>query len=179
MPRRAIGKRYTPPKGWGFAKGDIMSGSTEAERNEPEIIVLFCQQSVARTVELANAYRRLPGLRVRLVVLPCSSNVEVRQIVKMLEQGADAIQIVACAEVACRFLVGSNRAERRVEYVRRLLDEIDFGAERVGLVRGMSVSTEQLLGWAKERADLIHELGPNPMRDAGKGGSSQNPPQAA
>lgn len=156
-----------------------MSGNEEAGRNEPEIVVLFCQQSVARTVALANAYRHLPGLRVRLVVLPCSSNVEVRQMVKMLEKGADAIQIVACAEEACRFLVGSNRAERRVEYVRRLLDEIDFGAERVGLVRGMNLSAEQLLDWARERADLIRELGPNPMRDAGNGGSPESPPQAA
>ena len=156
-----------------------MSGNAEAGRNESEIVVLFCQQSVASTVELANAYRRLPGLRVRLVVLPCSSNVEVRQMVKMLEKGADAIQIVACAEEACRFLVGSNRAERRVEYVRRLLEEIDFGAERVGLVRGMNLSAEQLLDWAKERADLIRGLGPNPMKDAGNGGSPASPPQAA
>jgi coenzyme F420-reducing hydrogenase delta subunit len=156
-----------------------VSGNTHAGRSEPEIVVLFCQQSVAKTVELANAYRSLPGLRVRLVVLPCSSNVEVRQMVKILEQGADALQIVACNEEACRFLVGSNKAERRVEYVRRLLEEINFGAERVGIVRGMNLSEEQLLDWAKERADLIHDLGPNPMRDAGKGGSPEVPPQAA
>jgi len=114
-----------------------------------------------------------------MVVLPCSSNVEIRQIVKMLEQGADAIQIVACPEEACRFLVGSSKAERRVEYVRRLLDEIDFGAERVGLVRGMNLSAEQLLDWAKERADLVRELGPNPMRVVGNGGSPESSPQAA
>lgn len=156
-----------------------MSGNTEAGINEPEIVVLFCQQSVARTVELANAYRHLPGLRVRLIVLPCSSKVEVGQMVKMLEKGADAIQIVACEVEACRFLVGSSKAERRVEYVRQLLDEIDFGAERVGLVRGMNLSAEQLLDWAKERADLVRELGPNPMRDAGNGGSPERPPQAA
>ncbi len=97
--------------------------------------------------------------------------------VKMLEKGADAIQIVACPEEACRFLVGSSKAERRVEYVRQLLDEIDFGAERVGLVRGMNLSAEQLLDWAKERAELIRELGPNPMRDEGNGGSPESPPR--
>ncbi len=156
-----------------------MKGNTEAGGNEPEVVVLFCQQSVNSTVELANAYRRLDGAGVRLVVLPCSSNVEVRQMVKILEQGADALQIVACTEEACRFLVGSNKAERRVEYVRNLLGEIDFGAERVGIVRGMNLSEEQLLEWAKERADLVRELGPNPMRDAGKGGSPESPPQAA
>jgi coenzyme F420-reducing hydrogenase delta subunit len=156
-----------------------VSGNAEAGRNEPEVVVLFCQQSVARTVELANAYRNLPGLRVRLVVLPCSSNVEVRQMVKMLEKGADAIQIVACAEEACRFLVGSSKAERRVGYVRRLLDEIGFGAERVGLVRGMNLSAEQLLDRARERAELVRELGPNPMRDTENGGSPESPPQAA
>ena len=156
-----------------------MSENKEAGRCEPEIVVLFCQQSVNGTVELANAYRRLPGVRVRLIVLPCSSNVEVRQIVKILERGADAVQVVACAEESCRFLVGSSRAERRVEYVRRLLDEIDFGAERVGLVRGTNLSAEELLERARERADLIRELGPNPMRDAGNGSSPASSTQAA
>ncbi len=156
-----------------------MSENKEAGKRDPEIVVLFCQQSVDRSVELANAYRRQPGFRVRLVVMPCSSKVEVRQIVKMLENGADAVQIVACEEEACRFLVGSSKAERRVEYVRGLLEEIDFGAERVGLVRGMNLSVEKLLEHARERAERIRELGPNPMRDAGNGSSSASSPQAA
>ena len=155
------------------------SGKTEGGGRDPEIVVLFCQQSVDRTVELANAYRSLPGLKVRLVVLPCSSNVEARQMVKILEKGADAIQIVACSESACRFLVGSNKAERRVEYVRQLLEEIDFGPERVGIARGMNLSQQQLLDWAKKRADLIRELGPNPMRKGAGGDKPESPPQAA
>jgi coenzyme F420-reducing hydrogenase delta subunit len=156
-----------------------MSENSKTARYQPEIIVLFCRQSVDGTVSLSHAYRRLPGLGVRLVVLPCSSNVEVRQLVKMLEQGADGILVVACPEQACRFLVGSNKAEKRVEYVRRLLAEIDFGAERVGIVRGANLSAEQLLGLAAERAALVRELGPNPMRDKGKGDSPENPSQAA
>jgi F420-non-reducing hydrogenase iron-sulfur subunit len=156
-----------------------MSGKTEGGARDPEIVVLFCQQSVDRTVELANAYRDLPGLKARLVVLPCSSQVEVRQMVKILEKGADAVQIVACSESACRFLVGSSKAERRVEYVRKLLEEIDFGPERVGIVRGMNVSAEQLLEWARERADLVRGLGPNPMRARTGGDSPESPSQAA
>ena len=156
-----------------------MSGNGAARTHEPEVVVLFCQQSVDRNVELANSYRNLPGMRVRLVVLPCSSNVEVGQIVKILEKGADAIQIVACLEEACRFLVGSNKAERRVEYVRQLLEEIDFGPERVGIVRGMNLSAEQLLDRAKERADLVRALGPNPMRQNGGGHTPESSPQAA
>ena len=156
-----------------------MSVRTEGGGRDPEIVVLFCQQSVDTTVELANSYRNLPGFKVRLVVLPCSSNIEVRQMVKMLETGADAIQIVACAEPACRFLVGSRKAERRVDYVRQLLEEIDFGPERVGIVRGMNLSQQQLLDWAKERADLVRDLGPNPMRNGAGGSKPESPPQAA
>lgn len=156
-----------------------MSGKKEAGRYEPEIVVLFCQRSVDGTVALSNAYRHLPGLRVRLVVLPCSSNLEVRQIIKMLEKGADGIQIVACAEEACRFLVGSSKAERRVEYIRGLLEEIDFGAERVGIIRGVHPSEEQLLALARDRADRIRDLGPNPMRETGKANPPKSSSQAA
>jgi len=156
-----------------------MSGNGPTGTHEPEIVVLFCQQSVDRNVELANSYRSLPGIKVRLIVLPCSSNVEVGQIIKILEKGADAIQIVACSEEACRFLVGSNKAERRVEYVRQLLEEINFGPERVGIVRGMNLSAKQLLDRARERADLVRALGPNPMRKNSGGHIPESSPHAA
>jgi coenzyme F420-reducing hydrogenase delta subunit len=153
-----------------------MSGSDGKGRREPEIVVLFCQHSVDGKVELADSFRDLPGCRVRLVVLPCSSNIEVRRIVKMLERGADAIQVVGCSEGACRFMVGSKKAEKRVEYVRQLLDEIDFGPERVSMERGVALSSEDLLNLARDRADRVRPLGRNPMGKDGNANDAETSP---
>ena len=61
---------------------------------QPEIVVLYCQNSASQEVRLDNAFRQLDGSRARLVVMPCSSKVEIEYMVKILEQGADGIQVV-------------------------------------------------------------------------------------
>ncbi len=132
---------------------------------EPDIVLLFCQHCVGIDAEPVDSIRRMPGFTARNVVMPCSSKVESRQLVKLLEKGADGIQIVGCPDGSCRFLVGSNRAERRVEYVRRILEEIEFGAERVGIVREKGLNEEQLMALAAERAEKVRPLGRSPMKE--------------
>ena len=141
-----------------------MSTPTEATVYEPEILLLYCQNCVDRGVDLASASRRLPGCSARFVVLPCSSKIEIRDLVKLLEKGADGIQVLGCADSSCKFLVGNSRAEKRVEYVRKLLDEIDFGSGRVGMARGTSLTVGELIEMVMEGAERVRPLGPNPMK---------------
>ena len=122
-----------------------VSTPTQATVYEPEILLLYCQNCVDSGVDLASASRRLPGCSARFVVLPCSSKIEIRDLVKLLEKGADGIQVLGCADSSCKFLVGNSRAEKRVEYVRKLLDEIDFGSGRVGMARPGSPSPSRYM----------------------------------
>lgn len=131
---------------------------------EPEIVVLYCQHSTDPAVNLPNSYRSRPGFQARFVIMPCSSKVEIEHVVKILEQGVDGIQVVGCPDRVCRFLVGNTKAERKIDYVRRMLAEIGFGVERVGMIRGAGLSVEQLFELAGERARAVAGLGPNPMK---------------
>jgi coenzyme F420-reducing hydrogenase delta subunit len=97
-------------------------------------------------------------------MMPCSSKIEVPYILRVLESGADAVEIVACPEKNCKFLVGSLRAERRVEYIRGLLEKIGYAPERVGINRILSQSPEKLLDIARSRADAVRPFGINPMK---------------
>jgi coenzyme F420-reducing hydrogenase delta subunit len=82
----------------------------------------------------------------------------------MLESGTDAVEVVACPEKSCKYLIGSLRAERRIEYVRGLLEKISYAPERVGISRKLSQSPEQLIDLARARADAIRPFGVNPMK---------------
>ena len=55
-------------------------------------------------------------------------------------------------------------AEKRIEHVRRLLDQIRMGAERIGMIRGDNLSYKDMLGIAEERAGAVMALGPSPMK---------------
>jgi F420-non-reducing hydrogenase iron-sulfur subunit len=130
----------------------------------PEIVVLYCQHCVARNANVSVVPQQARGLTVRTTMIPCSSKVEVSHVLKILEQGADGVELVACPEDQCRFLVGSLKAEKRIGRARGLLEEIGMGGQRLGLTRREQLSVEELLDLATARAGAVQPLGPNPMK---------------
>lgn len=140
--------------------------STKCEKTgfEPEVVVLYCQHCVGAGAEIAVKSQQACGFSARPTMMPCSSKIEVPYILRILEQGADAVEVVACPDGGCRFLVGSLRANKRIDYLRGLLDQINVGAERVGISRGPGLSAEELLALAASRAEAVKDLGPNPMK---------------
>ncbi len=133
---------------------------------EPEVVVLYCQYSVARDADIPAAEKQATGFKVRYILLPCSSKVEVPHLLKILEKGADGIEVVGCPDKVCRFLVGNVRAEKRVDYARGLLDQIGMGADRLAMSRAEAMSGGDILKLAESRADAVRELGPNAMKGA-------------
>jgi F420-non-reducing hydrogenase iron-sulfur subunit len=131
---------------------------------EPNVVVLYCQNCVAEPVDTAALLKDVSGFEPRLVVMPCSSKVEASHVLKLLDEGADGVQVVGCPENQCRFLVGSTMAEKRIEYARGLLDEVRMGADRLGMERGDRLSATQLTELAERRAAAVRPLGPNPMK---------------
>ena len=141
-----------------------MSNEPEQPDQEPEVVVLYCQHGLCDEAKASAWSQEIPGLSVRAIMMPCSSKIEVSYILRILESGADAVEIVACPEKSCKFLVGSLRAERRIEYIRGLLEKIGYDPERVGISRKLSQSPEQLIDLARARADAVRSLGINPMK---------------
>jgi len=131
--------------------------------SQPELVVLYCRQSLAAEVKPFQGRRPGEGFNARLVLLPCSSKMEPRHLLKILEGGADGVLVVACPQDACRFLVGNSRAERRADYTRVLLDQVGMGAERLALVRGRGLDVDGVMKLAAGQADKLKQLGPNPL----------------
>ena len=80
---------------------------------------------------------------------------------QILAEGASGVELVCCDEGACQFLDGNDRASKRVQRARLLLEEIDVSPERFGLSHGMGLTQDDLLGWAKRRAEAIGALDSN------------------
>ncbi|MCF7955890.1 MAG: hydrogenase iron-sulfur subunit [Phycisphaerae bacterium] len=126
---------------------------TQKSNNIMEVVVLYCQQSLSDAAKATDWMQDAEGIKVRAIMLPCSSKVEVPYILRFLESGADAVEIVACPEKGCKFLIGSRRAEKRIEYVRGLLESIGENIQRVGISRKMNQSPDELIAIAKARAE--------------------------
>lgn len=56
------------------------------------------------------------------------------------------------------------RAERRVNYLRGLLDEIALGGERLGIYFFSAAEGARFAQIATEMTERVRALGPNPLR---------------
>jgi coenzyme F420-reducing hydrogenase delta subunit len=88
-------------------------------------------------------------------MMPCSSKIQVPYLLKILEDGADGIEVIACPENSCKFLVGSRRVEKRIKYARGLLESISIGPEVLGITREHNLTLEHIIELVKQRAEVI------------------------
>ncbi len=129
----------------------------------PRIVVVYCRNAVSSAAEMLEGDYTATGLHAYFAALPCSSKIEPSYLLKILADGADGMLVIACPEGHCRNLVGNVRAEKRINYVRSLLDKAGMGAERLTLERGENLTEKDLLEMAKRRLGPLKILGPDPM----------------
>lgn len=127
---------------------------------KPTITVFYCINTLFEEVSLLTGSEN--NYELKTVKLPCSGMVKDVFLLKAFEVGADAVVVLVCPEEQCRFVQGSIRARKRVEWVQNLLDEIGLSGRRLSILNlspgGRASSTEII---SKALADL-DELGPNP-----------------
>ena len=120
-----------------------------------KIVVLYCQHCVTRGVESCTATQEHDGVVVQTAMMPCSSKVQASELLKLLAAGADGVEIVACPDAACRLLVGSRMAEKRLWYVQRLLKEAHVCGERLGFSWKSGVAPDELQAMGLRRASAV------------------------
>ena len=124
------------------------------EKTKVEIAIFFCTHLRERVQGVLKASGGSGGGRFRPVSLPCSGKLEVFQLTRALETGADGVALFGCPERACRYQTGSSRARGRVGYSARILEEIGLGKERVRRFVVDSQPGEELLrdfsGWVEK-----------------------------
>ncbi len=113
---------------WGRDSGLIIQGM---EKTKVEIAIFFCTHLREKVQGVLQASAGPSGDRFRPVSLPCSGKLEVFQLTRALEAGADGVALFGCPEGACRYMTGSSRARGRVVHTGRILDEIGLGKDRV------------------------------------------------
>lgn len=101
---------------------------------------------------------------IKIVKVPCTGRVDIILILKAFENGADGVCLIGCLEGDCHFLTGNIRAKKRVEYVKRLLDETGIGAERSVMYNLSAADGRRFAEIAREMTERIKALGPNPAK---------------
>jgi len=125
-------------------------------------VVLYCAHCVAEDVKGGGFQKTGQTSETRFEMVPCTGKIDESQVLKVLAAGADGVQVVACPQGDCSFLTGNLRAAKRMERVRKLLEEIGENPRRVGMEYGCGFSRSGL----EKTAEKIMEALPTPAKSA-------------
>jgi F420-non-reducing hydrogenase iron-sulfur subunit len=137
---------------------------TNSPEFEPQIVAFCCLHCAYAAADLAGGSRCGYPSSLKIVAVPCTGRVDSLHLLKAFEDGADGVMVAGCLPGRCHFQTGNLHANQRVEYIRHLLDEIGLEGERVRMVNVSAGMGVQFAERAKEMAESINALGPNPLR---------------
>jgi coenzyme F420-reducing hydrogenase delta subunit len=72
--------------------------------------------------------------------------------------------VVGCSLGNCHHVRGNERAKYRVDRLKKMLDEIGIGGERLEMYFVSGGMGETFARVAQEMTERIRELGPNPLK---------------
>lgn len=127
---------------------------------KPKITLFHCINSFNEASSLPLNGR--DDVEMNIVKLACSSMIKDIVLLKAFEAGADGVLVMVCPEEQCRYVEGSIRAKKRVQWVKSLLDEIGLDGRRLSICTMFlhdADSPEQII---QETLAVLNDLGPNP-----------------
>ncbi len=131
---------------------------------EPVIVAFCCHYCAYTAADMAGSKRIAYPANVKIIRVPCSGKVDTIHIMKALENGADGVYVAGCLEGDCHFKNGNTKVDRRVAYVKKLLDEIGIGGERLEMFYMSAGMGERFARVATEMTEKIRQMGPNPAK---------------
>jgi F420-non-reducing hydrogenase iron-sulfur subunit len=130
---------------------------------EPKIAAFACHYCAYTAADLAGSMRLDYPSTVRIVKLLCSGRVDTIHLLKAFEEGADAVFVAGWEEGDCNFLEGNYRAKNRVNYTKKLLDEIGVGGDRLEMYNIGASEGPRFAEAVEEMTAKVKELGPSPI----------------
>jgi coenzyme F420-reducing hydrogenase delta subunit len=101
---------------------------------------------------------------IKIIKLPCTGKIDVLYLLKAFQSGADGVYVAGCMEGDCHYLTGNLRARKRVEYTKKILDDVGIGGERLEMYNMSAAQGPRFVEVANEMTEKIKELGPSPIK---------------
>ena len=103
-------------------------GSGDEQASKQSIVAFCCENSGYKAAESVRGHAALAP--VRLVKVPCAGKVEIVEILKCFEAGAEHVLVVGCPLDNCKHINGSRRAAKRVAVARKALKDAGLDEQR-------------------------------------------------
>jgi len=127
-------------------------GAVDPKRSEPVVVAFLCSHHVGVTgFDVPDNVRRVP--------VHCTSRIDVNDMLKALECGADGVAVVRCSNDSCKYKGIEHRVSARVGRTKELLGMLGMEPDRVGLLTADSHNGKSYGAVCTDFSVRIKELG--------------------
>lgn len=131
---------------------------------EPLIIGFSCNWCSYAGADLAGTSRYEYPPNIRIIRVMCTQMIPPWLVVDALTKGADGVLITGCHPGDCHYIDGNLKAQRRVEALAVMLQDMGLEPERLKLEWVSAGEGEKFARVVREFTDGIRKLGPNPFK---------------
>ena len=104
-------------------------GKVDADRQEPVIVALMCNHH-AKVIGVPNNVKAIP--------VHCTSRIDILDMLKAFESGADGVAIIRCGSGTCKYRDIEPRVNARVKRVQDLLGMLKIESNRLEILSAAS-----------------------------------------
>ncbi|HHN81147.1 MAG TPA: hydrogenase iron-sulfur subunit [Methanomicrobia archaeon] len=133
------------------------------ESFEPKIVGFLCNWCSYAGADLAGTSRTKYKPNVRVIRVMCSGRVDPLFVLKAFEKGADGVLIAGCHPGDCHYMSGNYKTRRRMELMRRMLEQFGINPERLRLEWVSAAEGARFAHVVNDMTEKIRELGPSPI----------------
>jgi quinone-modifying oxidoreductase subunit QmoB len=134
---------------------------------KPRILGLFCENDALPALDAAAAKRIQWNPWVRIVPVRCLGSVNIVWMADALARGIDGVILIGCVsgdDYQCHYIKGSELANKRLENVQETLQRLVLEPERIRVLELSHDEFERVPKELDDFAEVLEELGPNPMK---------------
>jgi len=139
--------------------------ATEKGEFEPFIVGITCNWCTYAAADLAGTSRLKYPPNIRLIRVMCSSRINPSFILYAFARGADGVFIGGCHPGECHYIDGNYKALRRIELLRKMLDQFGLEPERLRLEWCSAAEGAKFAEVVTDFTAKLKELGPSPLRE--------------
>jgi F420-non-reducing hydrogenase iron-sulfur subunit len=131
---------------------------------EPLIIGFCCNWCSYAGADLAGTSRYEYPPNIRIIRVMCTQMIPPWLVVDALTKGADGVLITGCHPGDCHYIDGNLKAQRRVDALDVMLQDMGLEPERLKLEWVSAGEGEKFARVVRDFTDDVRKLGPNPFR---------------
>jgi coenzyme F420-reducing hydrogenase delta subunit len=128
---------------------------------KPQIVAFCCANCASSAAKVAHGMKKALPDNIKIIQVPCTGRIETLHLLKPFEEGADGVYVAGCQADSCQYISGITKAAKRVEQVKKILEELSMEPERIDVFHMSAGKGQEFVEVADRMVNTIKVLGPS------------------